>query len=221
MLETTTIPVNSSIIPQKNSGTQQTGGWTKHAPPGGITINGKFYKGGRFIPNDELSKASPEEKKELEDKINNHGNIIHKKEGEELEQENNNLAQEENPPQKQIIQEPFYIFDNGKLIDKEQTIGYFILRNNPVPQPVVFSRELRIFAALNTYRFDIIISSQQKVVSLISESRHWPESREFYDIDIFPSLLTLKTLTIQEIPLSTYTILDNLSPGAKESLSSS
>lgn len=34
-----------------------------HAPKGGATINGKEYKGGQFIPGDELASASPEELK--------------------------------------------------------------------------------------------------------------------------------------------------------------
>lgn len=36
-----------------------------HAPKGGITVNGTFYKGGRFIPNSELEK-DPEAKNRLE-----------------------------------------------------------------------------------------------------------------------------------------------------------
>ncbi len=35
------------------------------APKGGVTIAGTFYPGGRFIPNEELKKASPSEKAKL------------------------------------------------------------------------------------------------------------------------------------------------------------
>jgi hypothetical protein len=36
-----------------------------HAPAGGVTINGKDYKGGEFIPSDEVEKATPEERAKL------------------------------------------------------------------------------------------------------------------------------------------------------------
>ncbi len=36
------------------------------APVGGVTINGRKYPGGEFIPNDEVEKATPEEKAKLE-----------------------------------------------------------------------------------------------------------------------------------------------------------
>lgn len=39
-----------------------------HAPKGGVTIAGKFFHGGRFIPNAELAKASPEVKEAVEGK---------------------------------------------------------------------------------------------------------------------------------------------------------
>ena len=39
------------------------------SPKGGVTIAGKEYQGGMFIPSEELEKASPEEKEELERKI--------------------------------------------------------------------------------------------------------------------------------------------------------
>jgi hypothetical protein len=47
---------------------QPEGGWTKHAPAGGVTINGKFFSGGVFIPNDDMENASDEEKKELQER---------------------------------------------------------------------------------------------------------------------------------------------------------
>lgn len=39
-----------------------------HSPTGGVTIAGKHYPGGQFIPAAEMAKASPEEKAELERK---------------------------------------------------------------------------------------------------------------------------------------------------------
>ncbi len=39
-----------------------------HSPAGGATIAGKHYPGGQFIPAEEMAKASPEEKAELERK---------------------------------------------------------------------------------------------------------------------------------------------------------
>lgn len=39
-----------------------------HAPKGGVTIGGKEYRGGEFIPAGEMAKASPAEKAELERK---------------------------------------------------------------------------------------------------------------------------------------------------------
>jgi hypothetical protein len=40
----------------------------QHSPAGGVTIAGKHYPGGQFIPAEELAKASPAEKAELERK---------------------------------------------------------------------------------------------------------------------------------------------------------
>ena len=37
----------------------------ERAPKGGVSIHGKFYAGGRFIPSSEVAKASPEEKARL------------------------------------------------------------------------------------------------------------------------------------------------------------
>lgn len=37
-----------------------------HSPKGGVTIGGKFYRGGQFIPASELAKASPEVKEKIE-----------------------------------------------------------------------------------------------------------------------------------------------------------
>lgn len=37
-----------------------------HAPKGGITIGGKFFRGGQIIPNEVFEKATPEQKKFLE-----------------------------------------------------------------------------------------------------------------------------------------------------------
>ena len=39
----------------------------KHAPAGGVTIAGKEYAGGQFIPNEEWEKASPKEKQAFHD----------------------------------------------------------------------------------------------------------------------------------------------------------
>jgi hypothetical protein len=41
---------------------------TRHAPKGGVTINGKFFKGGKFIPGADMAKATPKEKKVLDAK---------------------------------------------------------------------------------------------------------------------------------------------------------
>lgn len=47
-------------------------GWVYQAmarsPKGGVTIAGTFYKGGKFIPNSELEKATPEERAKLTSK---------------------------------------------------------------------------------------------------------------------------------------------------------
>lgn len=40
--------------------------FAERAPKGGITINGTFYRGGRWIPNKELEKAGPEDRARLE-----------------------------------------------------------------------------------------------------------------------------------------------------------
>lgn len=41
---------------------------TAHAPPGGVTIGGKEYVGGEFIPGEVLEKATPEERAKVEGK---------------------------------------------------------------------------------------------------------------------------------------------------------
>ena len=45
---------------------------TERAPVGGITIQGEFYQGGRWIPSAELEKASPAEKKQLAEAKDQH-----------------------------------------------------------------------------------------------------------------------------------------------------
>lgn len=42
-----------------------TGGGTAHAPEGGVTIAGHFYKGGEFIPGEAMAKATPEQREQF------------------------------------------------------------------------------------------------------------------------------------------------------------
>ena len=43
-----------------------------HAPPGGVTIGGTFYEGGKFIPSGVLDKLTPEQRKSLSDESAHH-----------------------------------------------------------------------------------------------------------------------------------------------------
>lgn len=38
----------------------------RHAPKGGITINGKYFKGGEFIPSSDFNQATPEQKRKID-----------------------------------------------------------------------------------------------------------------------------------------------------------
>jgi hypothetical protein len=40
---------------------------TLRAPKGGISVQGEFYTGGQFIPNEVMERATPEERKGMEE----------------------------------------------------------------------------------------------------------------------------------------------------------
>lgn len=45
----------------------------QHAPKGGATLNGKDFRGGQFIPAEDMEQATPEEKADLKAKQDTHG----------------------------------------------------------------------------------------------------------------------------------------------------
>lgn len=191
---------------------------TRHAPPGGITINGKFYKGGRFIPNEEYEKAAPEEKKAYEQKLTNRGVI---QDGNRnnmspglVEEKDNTMQENSQSPAipGEAVKEPFYIIDNGSILGSINNLGYYVIRNNPVKEPTIFPKELKLLSSLNTFRLDLIIPESNRVISIVSENRLWPETSEIHDKNIFPLLASTKNIDITEIPLEKYDILSKLSP---------
>ena len=71
-----------------------------HAPKGGVSIGGKKFKGGEFIPGEDLAKATPEEKAKIEGK------------GEESKKTNSEQNQTDSPQFKKW-------FGKSKIVDEK------------------------------------------------------------------------------------------------------
>lgn len=176
--------------------------WTRHAPPGGISINGKHYGGGRFIPNEELERASPSEIEELNRKTELYNAYETKEEGPPQA-----APGEEILPENQIdlVPEAVFIIDDGKILGGEW--GEFILKKNVTQDIFLDKKEVDILNVLKTKRLDIISPEKQEVYSIFSTG-------------IWPDTDTLEQIkdNINTIPLAEYTLLNNLSPKIKEVL---
>jgi len=176
--------------------------WTRHAPPGGISINGKHYGGGRFIPNEELEKASPAEVEELNRKTELYNAY------ERSPSVTSNPSQEttllpEN--QTDLVPEAIFIIDDGKILGGEW--GEFILKKNITQDIFLDKKEVDILNILKTKRLDIVSPEKQEVYSIFSTG-------------IWPIENTLEEMKdhVNTIPLAEYTLLNNLSPKIKEVL---
>lgn len=158
---------------KKGSGSNQPeGGWTNHAPAGGITINGKFFGGGKFIPNDDLESASPEEMELLKQKQE----LVRKYGAEKAKEMMKGEVSTQDPSsstatqQKNIsaAKENLYLIDDGTILGGE--FGEYIIKF----KPDVNNIEIQMFNNLKTKRIDIV--TKDKVYSLTADT--WPLLKE-------------------------------------------
>lgn len=191
------------------------GGWTRHAPPGGISIAGKFYKGGQFIPNEALEAASPEEIENLKQKLAAPGAVAGKKDefGEAKEKE----EQETQPPAEKPAGPKFehyaYILDTGKLLGQTNGhFGTFILRNSLADEPLLHAYELKLFRSLRTHEVHLVIGWKQLVVQIKVEEGDWPDIGIDEDQNILSELEHYPGCKVISQPLQTYTVLKDLEP---------
>jgi hypothetical protein len=170
---------------------QPPGGWTKHAPAGGISLNGKFFDGGTFIPNEDMENATEEEKKALEDRqklIQQYGPDKVKK----------MLKAEKQPTavSKPVgIQENVYIIDDGTLLGGSKYGDLIVKKGAILPE------DLDIARALKSNRIDCVVKGE--VVTYLSKSGEWRE-------DLESSKSSVKE----------YSLLNNLTPPMREYLTS-
>ena len=204
-----------SAIAAKNATGAEEGhqDWTKHAPPGGIEINGKYYGGGKFIPNEELEKASPEEIAELQRRSELSERLGSKEAKKVLDQEK--VARQAGPltgDTSNLDAEPsenIYLIDDGKVYGGK--FGQLVLKRDSSQQGTKLApEELVLLNSLKTTRFDIVVVAQKKVLSITTQGE-WPIN----DADGANALQALADNT-QEIPLEEYTLLNNLTPQTKE-----
>lgn len=186
--------------------------WTRHAPPGGIQIAGKRYGGGRFIPHEELEKASPEEIAEL-NRLSELAKLYSEKSTpEEVKSEGiedpsvssektTNLVDTDN-----VAQEMLYIIEDGKLLGGK--FGSFIIKRNTEDDIFLDEKEVTLLNTMKTTRLDIVSADKKEVLSVFCTG-------------IWPSHDTLGQLAdnIQKTPLAEYTMLNNLSPKTRDLLS--
>ena len=185
--------------------------WTRHAPPGGIQIAGKRYGGGRFIPHEELEKASPEEIAEL-NRLSELAELYSEKSTpEEVKPEGvqdasidstkiTNLANTDN-----VAQEMLYIIDDGKILGGK--FGSFIIKRNTSDDVFLDDKEVVLLNTMKTTRLDIVSADKNEVLSVFCTG-------------LWPSKDTLGQLqdNIQKTSLAEYTLLNNLSPKTRDLL---
>lgn len=194
---------------------QLPGGWTKHSPRGGVTINGQYFKGGQFIPTQDLENATPQELEQLNKAIaaSQRGESASgvKTGGKFKDASGQNLQQ--GPPQApQTIKENVYIIGAGELLGNNNytVYGQVVLRNNPGHLPKILNADMYLLNGLHSRRFDVILATQ--VLLIESESGVWPTFGNNMEEDIYSKLHTIKTLKISAQPLDTYSPLGNLEP---------
>lgn len=174
------------------------GGWTKHAPAGGVTIGGQFFKGGTFIPNEDLDKMTPKEMEDLQHKLDMSAKYGPKEAKKILMQESQTQDAKKEEVVKHVqetgINENVYIIDDGKL-EGERYGGLIIKKGNPLPE------DLKILNALNSKRLDVVNPSSKTVSTYKSDTGTWPS--DF-------SALSPEIQNIEQ-----YDLLNNLSPGIK------
>lgn len=215
MVATNVNSPNDQILPKKGSGSAQLpGGWTKHAPAGGITLGGKYFRGGQFIPNDVLEKATPEEIAQLSKQIElskTYGPKIAKKMIEQMKYSPQKSASPVGNATINSVQQHVYVIDDGNLVGDKQNYGYLIIRNNPMEDIQVFNEESKMLNVLKTQRFDIITA--REVLSIENLTGQWMESNnQIAEENIFKLWSQDTGLKINKIPLDQYTLLNNLSP---------
>lgn len=191
-------------------------GKTKHSPAGGVTINGKFFSGGTFIPNEELERASPAEKEELERKlklVEEVGPEQAKKISEGQEVAEQSAAIEQKKELSDIVpRQVIYIMADNKLVGKNIQPGEFIIRNNPYPDPTITPEDLKVFESLHAKRVDIIDIEANKIYSLENSDGDWP------DLEVpnsFEALHSTGYIDIKEIPKEDYKILHSMVPALR------
>jgi hypothetical protein len=209
---------------EKHTGTgsdQLAGGWTRHSPKGGATLGGKYFKGGQFIPDTDLSNASPEELQALNDAIENGKNTekTSPKGDVEVEEKEGKGNKEE---QKQIKAEPIkdtlYLVSDGHLIgdDGLKTFGDVVLKNNVERYPNLIASDVRVASILKTKRIDVISPVYGKVVSLRSNSGLWPHlDNTDADVNVMDTVKRDKNIEIEETGFDAYAPLSSLPDSLK------
>lgn len=199
---------------------QLPGGWTKHAPPGGITVGGQYFKGGQFIPNDILDKASPAEIVNLKKAIEiakKYGPKEAKKILGKFKYSKPNSASQNSAQKLNMVQQHVYVIDDGIILGKKDYFGVLVIRNNTDHEPSLYTEEISLLASLKTKQLDIVVASIQKVLSITSESGQWPQDISSKpEENLLPALQ--KRLNINTVPLDQYTLINNLSPQIKKVL---
>lgn len=184
-------------IQENKKTTQPPGGWTKHAPAGGISINGKFFSGGTFIPNDDMESASQGEKDELEKRqelIKKYGPEKVKdmlKSGKSLSPTSSAEMQSQKEP---VITENVYIIDDGALLGGNK-YGDLIIKKGALRE-----EDISILNSLKTNRIDCVLDGKQ-VITYVSKNGEWPSKEEPTKSDI-----------------KEYSLLNNLSEAIKKYL---
>lgn len=170
--------------------------WTRHAPPGGVSINGKHYGGGRFIPAEELEQASPDEIAELNRKSELSRNYLETPMG----------SPEGAPPGlEEISPEMLYIVDDGKILGG--TFGEFVIKKNVTADIFLDQKEVAMLNSFNAKRLDIVCPDRDEVLSI-------------YNSGLWPVENTLESLSnnTKKTSIAEYTLLNNLSPKVKDLL---
>lgn len=179
--------------------------WTRHAPSGGIQINGAYYGGGKFIPNEELKKASPEEIAELNRRIELSDRLgpeqAKKIINQEKQAQTSKLQEQNKEKVLESVQENVYIIDDGTLYGGQY--GELVIKRSTKPIIEINKKEAEMLNTLGTKRFDVIFPDLQKVTSISADE--WPLNN------------TLQNLqnNIQEIAFTEYSLFNNMSAKTK------
>lgn len=182
--------------------------WTKHAPPGGVQINGVYYGGGKFIPNEELKKASPEEIAELNKRIELSERVGPEQAKKIIDQEKKANVYKEQEQAKEnaanSVQENIYIIDDGVILGGQY--GEFVIKRSNTDTVEIIRKEAEFLNTLGAKRLDVIFPTLQKVLSITTEE--WPLEN---------TVASLQNST-KEIPFAEYTVFNNISAKTKSIL---